>query len=130
MPGFVHASAVDPLAVETQEPVGEDAQPDEEERTRSDPPEQVGAECPPDSERESHDQQAGEVRPDLVVDPCARSGQGAEVGDVVVSCAVGARLRQAAHHPPEGRRDESQKTADPSGAERHSATLSQPAASG
>ena len=85
---------------------------DYEQRARTDSSERVGAQRPPEPERERDDQQAGEVRAYPVVDPGTAGGVCPEVGDVVVHAAVGARLREPTDDPADVDGHARQKAAD------------------
>jgi hypothetical protein len=81
MPRVVRAAGVDASAIEVEEAVEQGACPGDEHRARAEPPEQVGAQRPPESQREHDDQQPGEIRADPVVDPGAVGGERPEVGE-------------------------------------------------
>src|SRR5262249_35171544 len=112
MPRVVRTTRVDPSAIEVEEAVEHDACPDGEQRDPAGPPEYVGAQGPPEPERERYDQQAGEVCADPVVNPRAPRGDRPEVGDVVVRDAVGGRLREPTSDPADVRRHEGDEAAD------------------
>ena len=95
-----------------EEAIEHGACPGDEHRTRAEPAKQVGAQRPPESQREHYDQQAGEVCADPVVDPGAAGGDRPKVGDVVVRDAVGVRLREPAGDPADVHRHECGEAAD------------------
>jgi hypothetical protein len=116
VPGVVRARCVDPAAVQPEEAVEEAAGSGERQRHRAEAPEEVGAEREPEADREDDHQQAGQVGSDLVVEPSAARGDGAEVGDVVVGGAEGGGLCEVAREPPDRAREEGDQAADAGGA--------------
>jgi hypothetical protein len=90
---------------------------------RADPAKHVRAERAPEAQPEDDDEQARQVRTDLVVEPWIAGGPRPEVGDVVPNGAVGVRLRKAARDPGDVHRHEGDQSAGSGDAGGHGATL-------
>ena len=87
-------SVVDALAVQPEQPVEEHARSDDHQAEDAHAREKPVTECGPQTEREAEDEDAGEVRGDLVVEPWARRCHSAEIADVVVHRAESGGLHR------------------------------------
>jgi hypothetical protein len=79
LPGGAFAARFDPLAIESEETLQEEGHAQQQKQAGTDAPQDVRRDHSPQPERESEEEDAGEVRADLVVNPRARCRVSAEI---------------------------------------------------
>ena len=130
VPRRVIAAGVDPAAVQPEEAVEEHPDPDEAEEEYPEPGGQAASEGAPQPEREDEDEQTGQVRGDLVVEPGALGRDRAEIADVVVGRAERLGLAEVTHDEPDDEGHRREQPADGGDAQGHGLEFFRPSASG
>ncbi len=130
VPRRVVTVGIDPAAVQPEEAVEEHPDPDEAEKEYSEPGGQAASQGAPQPEREDENEQTGQVRGDLVVEPGALGRDRAEIADVVVGRAERLGLAEVTHDEPDDEGHRREQPADGGDTQGHGLEFFRPSASG